>query len=111
LGVSKAELLSPDSDNVAVRLALAETHVIAETKQYLESEGVCLDAFKSNKERSNTIILIKNIPHSTTIEEIQDLFKPFGNLNRVRISLFFSFFFLPFSLLYNCKRILFFFEY
>ncbi|KAK4691049.1 multiple RNA-binding domain-containing protein 1, partial [Phenoliferia sp. Uapishka_3] len=37
LGIPKSQLLDPESDNGAVRVALAETHVIAETKQYFES--------------------------------------------------------------------------
>lgn len=34
--ISKADILNPDSDGAAVKLALAETHVIQETKKYLE---------------------------------------------------------------------------
>lgn len=34
--MSKADILNPDSDDAAVKLALAETHVIQETKKYLE---------------------------------------------------------------------------
>lgn len=37
LNISKSELLDPSSENAAVRVALAETHVIAETKQYFEN--------------------------------------------------------------------------
>lgn len=40
LGISKADIVNPDSSGVsgsaAVKLALAETHIIAETKQYFE---------------------------------------------------------------------------
>lgn len=39
LKVDKSELLDPSSNNAAVRLALAETHVIAETKKYFENVG------------------------------------------------------------------------
>ena len=85
LGVSKAEVLDPNSDNLAVRLALAETHVIGETKAYLEEEGISLDAFEKEmrKERSNTVILVKNIPASTVEEELEDAFGKFGTLGRV----------------------------
>jgi multiple RNA-binding domain-containing protein 1 len=37
LKISKSELLDPSSDNAAVRVALAESHVIAETKKYFET--------------------------------------------------------------------------
>ncbi|KAJ3326012.1 hypothetical protein HDV06_002397 [Boothiomyces sp. JEL0866] len=83
LGVKKSEILDAESDNMAVRLALAETNIINETKEYLREEGVSLDAFTSKKQRSNTIILVKNIPSSTEEEELRELFGKFGTLGRV----------------------------
>jgi len=35
LNVDKSELLDRDAESMAVRLALAETHIISETKDYL----------------------------------------------------------------------------
>ncbi|KAJ7865707.1 hypothetical protein B0H13DRAFT_2236885 [Mycena leptocephala] len=76
--------ISKGSDNAAVKLALAETHIIQETKTYLESQGVLLDAF-SARARSDTIILVKNIPYGTTAEQIRELFEPHGTLARVLV--------------------------
>ena len=48
LSIDKSSILNPESgDNAAVKLALAETHIIQETKNYLESEGVLLSSFSS----------------------------------------------------------------
>lgn len=83
MSISKSDILNPDgSDNAAVKLALAETHIIQETKAYMESQGVVLSAF-SSKERSDTTILVKNIPYGTTAEQIRELFEPHGALTRV----------------------------
>jgi multiple RNA-binding domain-containing protein 1 len=101
LKVSKADILNPDSDDAAVKLALAETHVIQETKKYLEDvgviclpewyprsfiayvqEGVILDSFKS-RQRSETIILVKNIPYGTSIDELNEMFSPHGEIVRL----------------------------
>ncbi|KAJ7688673.1 hypothetical protein B0H17DRAFT_1160253 [Mycena rosella] len=83
--ISKSEILNPESsDNAAVKLALAETHIIQETKTYLESQGVLLDSF-SARARSDTIILVKNIPYGTTAEQIRELFEPHGVLARVLV--------------------------
>ncbi|KAF7352281.1 Multiple RNA-binding domain-containing protein 1 [Mycena venus] len=80
--IPKSEILNPESsDNAAVKLALAETHIIQETKTYLESQGVLLDSF-SSRARSDTIILVKNIPYGTTAEQIRELFEPHGALAR-----------------------------
>jgi multiple RNA-binding domain-containing protein 1 len=81
----KSELLDLNSQDIAVRLALAETQVISETKQYLENEGVYLDSFSNNlkKERSKTCILVKNIPYTTQPEQLFSLFGTFGDLNKV----------------------------
>jgi multiple RNA-binding domain-containing protein 1 len=84
MGVSKADLLNGSDDiSPAVKLALAETHVIAETKAYFEKEGIVLEALQPKVARSQTIILVKNIPFGTTIQGLQDLFSPHGDLKKV----------------------------
>ncbi|ORX98262.1 RNA-binding domain-containing protein [Basidiobolus meristosporus CBS 931.73] len=84
LNVAKSDILNPDADNLAVRMAMAETHIITETKDYLEEHGICLDAF-AKKERSDTVILVKNIPYGTAEEEFRELFGKHGSLGRVLI--------------------------
>lgn len=86
LGVPKSSIMNThESDSLATRLAIAETHIIQETKEYLESEGVYLDAFinNSNVERSKTVILVKNLPFEVELEELRSLFGKYGGLDRV----------------------------
>lgn len=83
MGISKAELLTGDDSNVAVKLALAETHVIEETKKYFEKEGIVLESFSPKAPRSQTTILVKNIPFGTTIPTLTDLFSPHGSIKRI----------------------------
>ncbi|RXW17359.1 hypothetical protein EST38_g8495 [Candolleomyces aberdarensis] len=97
MGIPKTAILNPDSSsleggatsNPAVKLALAETHIITETKVYLESHGVVLSSFQSNSNsrprRSDTVILVKNIPYGTTETQIRELFEPHGELVRVLV--------------------------
>eukprot|EP00742_Colponemidia_sp_Colp-10_P008001 GILJ01008633.1.p1 GENE.GILJ01008633.1~~GILJ01008633.1.p1 ORF type:complete len:934 (+),score=229.04 GILJ01008633.1:199-3000(+) len=87
LNVSKSELIDAHADNLAVRMALSEANIIAETKRWLEEQGINIDAFKpsSNEEkieRSKTVIIVKNIPYDTEITEVQDLFARYGALGR-----------------------------
>ncbi|KAG1142884.1 hypothetical protein G6F37_009079 [Rhizopus arrhizus] len=82
LGVSKSEVLNADANNMAVRLALAETQIVNETKEFFEKHGIVLDTF-GKKERSETIILVKNIPYGTTEEDMRELFGKYGELGRV----------------------------
>lgn len=85
MNIAKSEILNPENgDNAAVKLALAETHIIQETKTYLESQGVLLSSF-SSRSRSDTTILVKNIPYGTTAEQIRELFEPHGDLTRVLV--------------------------
>ena len=84
MNIAKADILNPESDNAAVKLALAETHIIQETKSYLESQGVMLSSF-SSKARSDTTILVKNIPYGTTTSQIREMFEPHGKLSRVLV--------------------------
>ncbi|SPO25066.1 probable RNA-binding protein [Ustilago trichophora] len=90
LGVSKSDILNPGADggpdNAAVRLALAETRIIQETKEFFAQEGINVDAFNGKKgERSDTTILVKNIPYGTSVEEIQKLFADHGEVDKVLI--------------------------
>lgn len=88
MNVSKADILNPESDNAAVKLALAETHVIQETKSFLESHGVNLAALSSSDRppaRSDTIILVKNIPYGTSADDLRAMFEPHGTLRRVLV--------------------------
>ncbi|KAJ2007756.1 Multiple RNA-binding domain-containing protein 1 [Coemansia thaxteri] len=85
LSISKADLLSAESSgNPAVRLALAETHIINDTKRFFEEQGVTLQNFGSS-ERSDTAILVKNIPYSIDEEELRALFGKYGGLGRVLV--------------------------
>lgn len=69
---------------MAVRLALAETQIVNETKEFFEKHGIVLDTF-GKKERSETIILVKNIPFGTTAEDMRELFGKYGELGRVLV--------------------------
>lgn len=82
LGVSKAEIMNPCSDNLAIRLATAETHLIADTKKSLEDEGIDLSVFdEPNKpNKSKTVIVVKNFPFETERQELVKLFGKFGPL-------------------------------
>lgn len=82
LGVKKSDLLSPDSSDAAVTQALAEASVINNVRKYFESKGIDLLAF-NKKERSDKIILVKNFPFETSVEEIAKLFSEFGDLKKV----------------------------
>ncbi|KAL2474679.1 nucleotide binding [Abeliophyllum distichum] len=89
-GVSKSELLDREADDLAVRIALGETQVIAETKKALSNAGVnvaSLEEFASGKtdglKRSNHVILVKNLPYGSSESELADMFGKFGNLDKV----------------------------
>ncbi|TBU46842.1 RNA-binding domain-containing protein [Dichomitus squalens] len=90
MNISKADILNPESSNAAVKLALAETHVIQETKTFLEQHGVDLSALDPSPSgrrpaRSDRIILVKNIPYGTSAADVRALFEPHGELRRVLV--------------------------
>lgn len=86
LGISKGELLDGEADNVAVRLALAETNVIQEAKQYLRDNGINVDSFESRggQHSSNTIV-VKNIPAGVSGGELRGIFDKYGEVRRIII--------------------------
>ena len=88
LGIDKAALLGTETDtqvSPAVRLALAETRVIQETKQFFAEQGIELDRLERVTARADDTILVKNLPYGTTGEEIRALFARFGDVGRVLI--------------------------
>ncbi len=80
--IPKSEVF--DGPGGAVRLALGETQLVAETKAFMEAKGVQLDMFANQKaKRSKTIILVKNLPYGCTEKELDSLFEPFGHVSQV----------------------------
>ncbi|XP_053375079.1 probable RNA-binding protein 19 isoform X2 [Mercenaria mercenaria] len=82
---SKSDILDTElKGSLGVRLALGETQVVQETRDFLTDNGVALDSFSQpNAPRSKTVILVKNLPAKTDVTEIETVFSPFGSLGRV----------------------------
>ncbi|XP_074269946.1 multiple RNA-binding domain-containing protein 1-like isoform X2 [Silene latifolia] len=88
--ISKSELLDREADDLAVRIALGETQIIAETKEALTNAGVnvtSLEEFASGKtealERSNHVLLVKNLPYSSTESDLSKMFARFGSVDKI----------------------------
>lgn len=65
-------------------MALGETKLVIETKKYLEENGVHLAVFDTQiTKRSNTVLLVKNLPSCTTIPELTLIFAKFGPIARI----------------------------
>lgn len=72
------------SSSLAVRMALGETQIVTETRKFLVSQGVKLDVFgQPSAKRSNTVIVVKNLPFDTTCDELRTIFEPFGTVARL----------------------------
>ena len=85
-GASKSAILDPESrHSSAVNVALGETHLVEETREFLESNGVDLSCFRPGKKqsRSKTVILVKNLPFGTTADELAQLFSTYGGFDHV----------------------------
>ncbi|XP_045891930.1 probable RNA-binding protein 19 [Micropterus dolomieu] len=82
---TKSQVLDHESKgSVAVRMALGETQIVQETRQFLLDNAVSLDSFsQAAAERSTTVILVKNLPAGVTASELEELFSPHGSLGRV----------------------------
>ena len=82
----KSEIFNPQDGNTtaAVRMALGETQLVAETREFMEGQGVNLEVFEKAKlKRSKNVILVKNLPFGTTDVELHSLFQPFGTVGRL----------------------------
>jgi len=82
--IDKSDILM--SDNLAVRVALAETEVIEETKEWMKQEGLNLEFLETDRslcERSKNIILVKNLNYNTQPNDLRELFNFYGIVDRV----------------------------
>ncbi|KAK1576364.1 hypothetical protein Q3G72_013264 [Acer saccharum] len=89
-GVSKSDLLDREADDLAVRMALGETQVIADTKKALSNAGInvsSLEDFAAGKtegmKRSNHVFIVKNLPYDSSEGELAKMFGKFGSLDKV----------------------------
>ncbi|XP_023701219.1 probable RNA-binding protein 19 [Paramormyrops kingsleyae] len=82
---SKSQVLNHESQgSLAVRMALGETQIVQETRQFLLENQICLDSFsQASGSRSNTVLLVKNLPAGVQAAELEALFSPHGSLGRV----------------------------
>lgn len=82
---SKKEVLSSEQGaGAAVRLALGETQLVAETRDFLQLHGVQLDVFaQPSVARSRNVILAKNLPANTSVETLRGKFAVYGRLGRL----------------------------
>ncbi|CAH1801245.1 unnamed protein product [Owenia fusiformis] len=83
--IEKSQILDSESrQSLGVRMALGETQVVAETREFLIDHGVKLDAFsQAAAARSKTTILAKNLPAGTKANEIQELFSKYGTIGKL----------------------------
>ncbi|GFS21777.1 multiple RNA-binding domain-containing protein 1 [Elysia marginata] len=81
----KSDILDDESKgSIGVRMALGETQIVSETRQFLVSNGVALDSFsQAAGERSKTAILVKNLPAGVEGDELREIFSKHGTVNRV----------------------------
>eukprot|EP00879_Flechtneria_rotunda_P010492 GHRR01010968.1.p1 GENE.GHRR01010968.1~~GHRR01010968.1.p1 ORF type:complete len:379 (+),score=174.71 GHRR01010968.1:1448-2584(+) len=85
-GVSKAHLLDAAAGDLPLRMALGEAQVIAQTKAALANAGINAAALeaaaaaggkasaKTSVARSNTSLLVKNLPYTADEDELRQLF-------------------------------------
>jgi len=92
-GITKAELLESEADDIAVRMALGEAQVIATTKQQLKEAGVDTESLEnsaassgaksiSTVKRSNCVLLLKNLPYEAEEDELRELCEKYGGVSR-----------------------------
>ncbi|XP_041348002.1 probable RNA-binding protein 19 isoform X2 [Gigantopelta aegis] len=84
---SKSKILDAEGkESLGVRMALGETQIVAETREFLIQNAVSLDSFsQAAAARSKTVILAKNLPAGTSAEELRELFEKFGTVRRLVI--------------------------
>lgn len=87
-GIKQSDILDSNENagEMAVRLAMAETQIIQENREYLATHGVDTSILESNYStnkntlRSTTTLLVKNLPFDMVPEELEEMFSKFGDI-------------------------------
>ena len=94
LGLAKGDILNVKDDlssgGAAVRLALGETQIIEENREYFQQHGIDMNILVSGSsgkgveklhdvKRSKEMILVKNLPYDTTEDDLAKLFNGVGD--------------------------------
>lgn len=86
LGFTKSQILNPESDDIASRLAIAESQLVNDTKGMFQKAGIDLSLFDTNlnpsPKLSKTLMIVKNLKYETTEEEVRNMFAAYGSLVR-----------------------------
>jgi multiple RNA-binding domain-containing protein 1 len=85
-GITKNDLLNREVENPAVKIAVAETKILNETKEWLQENGVNMKVFDGPRKgitRSRTTIVVKNIPKDATKSKLVEIFNRYGVVVRL----------------------------
>ena len=81
-GASKAQLFDATRSDAAVASTLAESAAQTEARTYFSTKGYALDA----STKSRTALLVKNLPASTSVDDVRTLFAQSGVVNDVLLA-------------------------
>ena len=81
-GTSKTTLFDPTSSDAAVASTLAESAAQNEARTFFAAKGYALDA----STKSRTALLVKNLPASTSVQDVRTLFAQSGVVNDVLLA-------------------------
>ncbi|GMI18199.1 hypothetical protein TrLO_g973 [Triparma laevis f. longispina] len=79
LGVTKGELFDVEASGVAAKMAVAEVEIVKEIEQFFSENGYN----NTTTAKSPTDILLKNIPHNVTAQDILKTFTAYGTVEDV----------------------------
>jgi len=83
MNIHKSDIIDATSSDSAVRMALAETQLLAEAREYFARQGIALQALETPQARSRDTLFVKNIPANTSASALQSLFERHGKVDRV----------------------------
>eukprot|EP01036_Dinobryon_divergens_P023308 gene23308-31637_t len=89
-GISRSAILDTNESggDLAVRLAIGESQIIEENREFFRSHGVDVFALESAhsaeraRDRSTDTIIVKNLAHDLNGEELESMFARFGSVSQ-----------------------------
>ena len=84
--LSKGEFVDTENEDLAVKMAMAETQVLEEVRKWMTAQGINDSAFQGDRSsalRSNSVLIAKNLPPKVSVSDVQEVFGRYGGLGRV----------------------------
>lgn len=88
-GIGKKDLMDREVENPGVKIAMMETKVIQETKEWMKNNNINLEVFETDRKsckRSDRVLIVKNLKSDVSKSKLELLFSRYGDIKNLLLA-------------------------